>query len=174
VNKWGFRLAVAAGIQLLVLLGFLGFKQYTVLTGDTVVLKLHPVDPNDPFRGDYLSLSFDISRLSVDQLEGDDDFTWNDTVYVELVPDGSYWNAVAIYHQYRRTHEGSVVLKGKVQDSYNGVLHVHYGLEDFFVQENKGVLPHGSLGLEARVDRWGNGIGRRILADGEPVAFQGH
>ena len=172
MNKWGLRLAAGIGIQVVILLGFLAFKEYTVLTGDTVVLRLRPVDPTDPFRGDYVNLSFDVSRLSTGALEGDDSFDWDDTVYVELVPAGDYWRAVAVHQEYRRGHDGSVVLKGKVQGYYSGSLAVRYGVEDFFVREGTGVLPRGNFGLEVRVDRWGNGIGRRLLLDGEPYRFQ--
>jgi uncharacterized membrane-anchored protein len=172
MNKWGLRLAAGIGIQLVILLGFLAFKEYTVLTGDTVVLEVGPVDPTDPFRGDYVNLRFDVSRLSTSALGGDDDFDWDDTVYVELVQDGRYWRAVAVYHERHRERDDSVLLKGKVQYPHSGDLSVDYGLEDFFVRENTGRLPTGDFGLEVRVDRWGNGIGRRLLLDGQPYDFQ--
>lgn len=182
MKRPGLRLAAAVVIQFLLLLGLLAFKQYTVLTGETVVLRVHPIDPRDLFRGDYVTLTYDISRLQTSQLDGDDYFGRDDRIYVELVKGDPYWEPVAIYRDHRQEHRPSVVLKGKVS-SYQfggayGSLRVEYGIENIFVPEDTGqaiqglTSRSGNLSVEAKVDRWGNGIARRLLLDGEPYKFE--
>ena len=183
MKRPGLRLAVVIAIQLLILLGLLGFKQYTVLTAETVVLRVpQPVDLRDLFRGDYATLRYDISRLNLSQLEGDDDFGHGDRVYVELVKGDPGWQPVAVYRDRHQEHKPSVVLKGKVASrSYSGgpdSLSVEYGIEDIFVPEDTGeaiqrlTIRDGILSMEVKVDRWGNGIARRLLLDGEPYKFE--
>jgi len=42
---------------LIIIGGFIGFKEYTLRTGQEVVLKTVPIDPRDLFRGDYINVS---------------------------------------------------------------------------------------------------------------------
>jgi len=173
---------VAVTIQFLILLGLLGFKQYTVLTGETVLLRVQPIDPQDLFRGDYVTLTYDISRLQTSQLAGDDYFGRGDRIYVELVKGDPYWEPVAVYSDRHQEHKPSVVLKGKLSNYSSsggyGTLTVEYGIEDVFIPEDTGraiqelARHNGGLALEAKVDRWGNGIARHLLLDGEPYKFE--
>jgi len=182
MKRPGLRLAAAVVIQFLLLLGLLGFKQYAVLTGETVILRVQPIDPTDLFRGDYVTLTYDISRLQTSQLAGDDYFDRDDRIYVELVKGDPYWQPVAVYSDRHQEHKPSVVVKGKLSDYSSsggyGTLTVKYGIEDIFVPEDTGqaiqglTRRSGNLGVEVKVDRWGNGIARRLLLDGEPYKFE--
>ena len=74
------------------------------------------------------------------------------------------------------------MIKGKLSDYSSsggyGTLTVKYGIEDIFVPEDTGqaiqrlTRRSGNLGVEVKVDRWGNGIARRLLLDGEPYKFE--
>ena len=181
MRKPGPRLALAVAIQFILLLSLLGFKQYTLLTGETVLLRVQPIDPRDLFRGDYVTLSYDISTLQPDELGGDDYFGPDDRIYVELVKGEPYWRPVAIYEERRHEHEDSVVIKGRVDNVHwapGGSLQVRYGTEDIFVPEDTGRVIESlsrtsdDLGVEVVVDRWGNGIARHLLLDGEPYKFE--
>ena len=57
-------------LQALILAGMIGYRYYWVETGEKIFLRVSPVDPRDLFRGDYVSLSYDISNLDLDQLSG--------------------------------------------------------------------------------------------------------
>lgn len=57
------KFALAIALQLLLLAGLLGFRQYTLLTGQRIWLRTVPVDPRDMFRGDYVTLSYQVSRI---------------------------------------------------------------------------------------------------------------
>ncbi len=55
---------IAIGIfWLVIIIGFIGFKEFTLKTGVEVLLKTAPVDPRDLFRGDYVILRYDVSTI---------------------------------------------------------------------------------------------------------------
>ena len=53
-----FILVVAA--QLALLIGMVGFKEFTLQTGTDVVLQTVPVDPRSLLQGDYVILRYEI------------------------------------------------------------------------------------------------------------------
>ena len=62
-RRWRLRALVAALVlQVLVLLGLLGYARYPVWFGKEVVLRTVPVDPRDLLRGNYARLRYDISE----------------------------------------------------------------------------------------------------------------
>src|SRR3954468_14416646 len=67
-ERWVF-LATAA-FQLLVLCGMIAIKAIPYQTGDTVLLRVVPVDPRDLLRGDYVILGYEISRVPVMGIAG--------------------------------------------------------------------------------------------------------
>ncbi len=172
------KLAIVVGVQVLILLSVLGFKQYTIWTGETVVLAVAPVDPRDLIRGDYMTVQYDISTLDPDKLAGDE--YPSDRVYVELrESEGGTWDAVAIHDGRERSFDDTVLLKGdmKYRSFRNGdELTVDYGIEEIFIPEGSGSqLPFGdghTVAVEVKVDRFGNAVPRRFLVDGEPFELE--
>jgi uncharacterized membrane-anchored protein len=75
-------------LQALILAGMIGYRYYWVETGEKVFLRVSPVDPRDLFRGDYVSLSYDISNLDLDQLAVKEKFRYNEKIFVILEPRG--------------------------------------------------------------------------------------
>lgn len=71
-------------LQVLVLLGMIGYRAYWTATGERVVLRTAPVDPRDLFRGDYVSLSYEISRLNCERLHIREHFKAHEPIYVRL------------------------------------------------------------------------------------------
>ena len=51
--------------QVLLLVGIIAYRQYWVATGERVLLGTEPVDPRDIFRGDYVTLNYEISSLDL-------------------------------------------------------------------------------------------------------------
>lgn len=180
MNRLSFRFLAVAGFQFLILFGVIGFKQYTLAAGETVLLEVQPVDPRSLFQGDYVRLSYDISTLDTSTLAGDDYFGPRATVYVELAPaDDGYWHAVAVFDERRAVPDGHVLIKGKTQDGRFGFsdrrVRVEYGIEEVFVPEGSGravETTRTGLGLEVKVDRFGNAVPRRVLLDGEPFKLK--
>jgi uncharacterized membrane-anchored protein len=172
------KLTVVVAVQLFVLLSVLGFGQYTAWTGETVLLKVQPVDPQSLLRGDYIRVRYDISRLDMDELPGDDDFCC--AVYVELREnEDGYWKAVAAHERRDHSFDGTVLLKGhfsEVSPAGVRVVEVVYGIEEIFIPEGSGdQLPSGTdhtIAVEVKVNRFGYAIPRRFFVDGEPFELE--
>ena len=81
-------------LQILILVGMIGYRHYWVETGEKIMLRVSPVDPRDLFRGDYVQLAYEISSLDLDRLSVKEDFLPKEKVYVILEPetDGT-WKA---------------------------------------------------------------------------------
>jgi uncharacterized membrane-anchored protein len=88
--RWKFIFFVLLQVALLV--GIIAYRQYWVATGEKILLRTAPVDPRDIFRGDYISLRYDISTLDLDGLGVKESFKKNEKVYVilEKNPDGLF------------------------------------------------------------------------------------
>jgi uncharacterized membrane-anchored protein len=164
------KIAIVLAVQLAIIASIVAFKQYTVWTGETVVLAVGPVDPRDPFRGDYVTLTYEISRIDPDDLLGER--YGSGTVYVELREgrDG-IWEAVAIHDERRHEFEDTVLLKGKAEffGGRTPLLNVEYGIEELFIPEGSGgAIPWDrDVSVEIKVDRFGNAVLRHLLVDGE-------
>ena len=92
------RFVAVALIQTAVLLSMV-YERATILrTGTAVMLKTEPIDPRSLFRGDYVILNYDISRLSTEELEGDNEFERLQPIYVALEERGQFWSATGIYN----------------------------------------------------------------------------
>ncbi len=171
----GRKLLAIVALQFLILLSVIGFKQYTIWTSETVVLKTTPIDPRDLLRGDFVSVSYEISTIDLDKVAGDDQY--GGQIYVELQRgDDGYWHAVAVHGPREHSFDGTVLLRGYVEGTFapasTGTIRVHYGIEQVFVPEGSGGdLPAGrdhTVAVEMKVDRFGNAVPRRFLVDGQP------
>lgn len=137
--KTGISIAIVAIAQTIILAVMIGQKQWTLATGERILLKIHPVDPRSLFRGDYVRLWYDIATLDTDSLAGDDEFESYDPVHVVLEPDERYWNAVSIHRDWPQIDGDRIVIKGMVERLSYGNIHVKYGIETFFVPEGEGL-----------------------------------
>jgi len=132
---------LAIALQFLVLLGMAGEREWIVQTGERLWLRTAPVDPRDPFRGDFVRLSYEVSRLGPRQLGFDPQ--------QRVLPEGAQVFAalergpreVARLRQVMETPpESGPFLRGRVQRGWypwNG-LEVKYGIEQLFVEQGRG------------------------------------
>jgi uncharacterized membrane-anchored protein len=161
------------------LLGWIIYDRAQLLqSGRELHLNVVPIDPRDLFRGDYVTLNYDISRVRTDALAGDDSFSYGDTIYVALAADGS---AVAITHA--QPADG-MFLKGNVTAVDNrsvcddgtptcSAYGVQYNLEKFFVPEGTGreletLRNEQKISVDVAVGADGRAALKRLLVDGEP------
>ena len=173
------------------------WDRVSLLRSDTVVtLETAPVDPRDIFRGDYVILTYAISRLNLDALEGDDEFSSGDDIHVELAPGGATWSPVAVWAAPREPRPGNAVIRGRVTyvvprslvteapgtDGESSALpcpdcgsaFVDYGIESYFVPEGEGrVLEDernaGNLTIDVALADDGTAAIKQLRLDGEPV-----
>lgn len=151
-------------------------KEYTLRTGAEVLLKTRPVDPRDLFRGDYVILSYDISRFDADKMQSSyiKSFKENDVVYVSL-------NTQKEYASIRQVHLeppiGELYMKGRITRVRGDNVTVEYGIESYFVPEGKGreLERHrnrGKVDVLAAVDRRGNTMIKKLYLNKEEVTFE--
>jgi uncharacterized membrane-anchored protein len=105
-----------------------------------VLVRVQPVDPRDLFRGDYVILSYDFSRVPPGQMEGmaaGERGSWKKlegrTVYVPLVPDSIPGHHRAEKMTLVKPAQG-LFLKGQMQ-RYGSI---KFGIESYFVEEGTG------------------------------------
>jgi uncharacterized membrane-anchored protein len=100
----------------------------------TVLLRVVPVDPRDLFRGDYVILAYDVSRMPVaGALPG----TSGQTVYVTLAPeaDGRHYRGVSASVEPPTPAPGALpYLRGTL----SGPGRITFGIESYFVPEGQG------------------------------------
>lgn len=156
-------------------------KQYTLNTGQLIVLETIPIDPRSLFRGDYVRLNYDISELRLDELGGEQDFSEHAVVYVELIKQGKYWKPIAIFRQAPQ-REG-LFIKGDVkyvknywwnprtrQSEQRPSLTVRYGIENYFVPEGEGralerPAPGEQIDMLIAVDKYGRAGIKGVLVN---------
>ena len=130
--------------------------------GAEIRLATQPVDPRDLFRGHYVRLNYDISRIGLPLVGGDDTFERNDPVHVVLEKGSEEtWQAVSVHHERPDAAPPRVVLSGRVEYAYDNFplpvppargeeplerpscpapcpgISVRYGIENYFVAKNK-------------------------------------
>lgn len=161
-------------------------------TGTVIDLKTVPVDPRSLFRGDYVTLSYEITRFEIEGLPGDKDFQRGDKAYITLSQATGHWLPVAAHKQYPKAKNEDVVVRGRVQSTWGLVcfgndspakkvrcrnvkgLRVHYGIESFFVPEGKGrPIEHqrneGKVTVQVAIDDKGQAGIKALSIDGEVV-----
>ena len=140
-ERWVF-LATAA-FQLLVLFGMIASKAIPYRTGDTVLLRVVPVDPRDLLRGDYVILGYEISRVPVMGIAGlprhrmtpANVSEWRGrTVYVELEPEADDLHYRGGIVSTSLPMPGTRFIQGTLADPSR----IEFGIESYFVQEGKG------------------------------------
>jgi len=175
--RWGL---LAAFLLQTMLLAWLIVDRAMLLSGGKEIsLKVVPVDPRDFFRGDYVVLAYEISRLNQFELDGDSDFENGDSIYVSLEPDGDSWRAHEIFHEKPSI---GLFLRGTVKRRRGGngdcegarcrVLTVEYGLERFFVPEGEGweleaLRNDQKMSVVASVGENGRSALKRLLIDNQ-------
>ena len=167
-------------LWLVISLGLIASKQYTISTGKKVLLETVPVDPRDFLRGDYIILNYKISDLDLSIVSPNkSDFKPGKNIYVKLEPREKYWAAVSIKEK-NDIKTDEIIVKGKIKHNYQqGHLMVSYGIENYFVPEGKGKeieqsMRRGSgntVSVEAIVDKFGNAVINKLYINDNEVKF---
>lgn len=163
------RAFIFIGVLWLALVGALiALKEYTVQTGQEVLLRTVPVDPRDLFRGDYVILRYEISRLDPATLETDFDAERvaerrggePTTVYTALAVREGYAEATGLF--FRRP--SGLYLKGTTRPAGQGRRwEIDYGIESYFVPEGRGREIEARRGEEIDVRVAVDEFGRAVI-----------
>jgi len=113
------------GAILLVPIGIIALNEFRLASGTHVLLHVEPVDPNDPFRGEYVALNYDISRVPVAGTTRP-----GGQVYVVLEKRGRAWTGGRAVVD--RPSDDETFIRG---ESRNG--RIEYGIETYYVEEGE-------------------------------------
>lgn len=165
MNRARWYVAVVA-LQAALLVGWAGYHEQNRATARTILLETAPVDPRDLLRGDYMILSYKISRVTA-PVGAERTVRPGREIWVTLRPQGRF-------HEVARTSwiqpvaaPDEIVVRGRVRDGGGGAtIRVDYDIEKFFVPEGKGQPRFNEMVVEATVsDAYRLGI-KRVLIDG--------
>lgn len=170
--KRSYRLTIIVVLQILFLFNMIGFKYFTLYSGTPVLLKTAPVDPWDVFRGEFIRLDYEISRIKrysvKDDLSIEKQDIGNKTLYVVLEKKDKYWSAVSIHGTKPQLNSNQVFIKARpvYYDNSNDEYRLSYGIETFYVPEGEGKKLQLQSNLDAvvKVDRFGNAVIENIIS----------
>jgi uncharacterized membrane-anchored protein len=178
-NLW-VGIAGVAAAQAAVLGWMIWDRTHLLASGREIVLEVVPVDPRSLFRGDYVVLNYDISRIET--ASGEEPLRRGAVVYVTLQKtQGDRWQVVQSgLSPPASTAADQVVLKGRVQYASHataqapGQASVRYGIESFFVPEGTGrelekLVGEKKLAALIAVDEEGNAAIKGLVSEGKRV-----
>jgi len=156
----------AISLPLIILLSMSFVPLMTYFFGETIYLETVPVDPRDPFRGDYVMLGFEINEVPISKFpeELKDESTYddykNEDLYAVLKKEGDYFVVDYMsftapdhpYYLWAKVYSG-----GPLNSIYSNTVYVEYPIDRYFVPENTGLeLEELSRAgkLEAEVKVW--------------------
>ena len=142
-------LAGVALIQSAALFKIVYDRDRLLKSGREITLPVQPLDPRDIFRGDYVTLGYDITTLHKSNTETDHDFNGfapGSTAYVTMIPaPAGGWTETHVGSVYpSQVAPGEIVLKGRVKTVWKSenpaesMVNVRYGIETYFVPEGTG------------------------------------
>ncbi|SES68493.1 Uncharacterized membrane-anchored protein [Methanococcoides vulcani] len=150
-------------------------KMVTLSLGKDILLKTEPVDPRDVFRGDYVTLRYEISTIDMGITPYDHDFLTGEPVYATLSEKEKYWTIDSVSHIKPDVSNEEVCMKGAVTGSYDDTLNVRWGIESYFVPEGEGIPIQMQMENTSVIVSVGPGCSpvlKQLLIDGEPVTFE--
>lgn len=145
INSKRNKFIIAIGVQVGIIFFIIFFKLLILTGGEEVLLKIRPVDPRDPFRGDYITFQYDISwirgKSSFYSLVSQEKIKYGDRIYIPLVKKGNYWIKNGSVNKDKPN--AGIFIKGVIKDIKWGSdlpeeIFVSYGIEEYFIPENSG------------------------------------
>jgi uncharacterized membrane-anchored protein len=176
------RIALLVALQTVALVYMIVDRQIALRSPHVVTLKVVPVDPRDMFRGDYVTLNYDISTIDTRIVKPDRAVHTGETVYVVLHrnPKDGTWQPTALRHDLPTVAEGEVALQGKVNwrwgwDTRSGI---DYGVESYYVPEGTGhaiedEARKGGISVDVAVDDRGKGVIKALRRNGKAFYVEG-
>ncbi|MBN8233684.1 GDYXXLXY domain-containing protein [Halobacillus kuroshimensis] len=137
-QRWFYGLV---SVQVLFLLLMAGGYYAMDVVGEKVVLKTAPVDPRDPFYGDYVELGYDIEEISEDQWQGEKALDGGEKVFLLLeAGENGVYGLQKAGTERPDSEEGQVVLAARYlwEDERASIHHVDIGLNRYYIEENTG------------------------------------
>ena len=139
----GIGLALTLSFQMLVLATEYLSSVWPLWFGTPIVLKTAPVDPRSLFRGNYVRLNYDISRI--DKGLAKDNFKRGEVAYVTLEKGMEKEKELYVAAGLQREKPDSgIYIRGRVTQT-GGSYRMKYGIEAFFMPKEKALKAERSV-----------------------------
>ncbi|RWO57076.1 GDYXXLXY domain-containing protein [Mesorhizobium sp.] len=186
----GKKLIISALVLALVQIGFLSWiiagRAAMMRDGKHVLLRVEPIDPRDLLRGDYIMLSYDISRLPVKLIANipTGKLVSDDTPIVVRLRQGAdgYWGATTAWFGQAPAPAASdaVDIVGHVSEGWDlsvaTTIAPDYGIERFYLPEGEGMAIQNDMRVRpfgVRVAIAADGAAQiKALMDGDKTLFE--
>ncbi|TIM25802.1 MAG: hypothetical protein E5Y61_24225 [Mesorhizobium sp.] len=186
----GKKLIISALVLALVQIGFLSWiiagRAAILRDGKQVLLRVEPIDPRDLLRGDYIILSYDISRLPVKVIANipTGKLVSDDTPIVVRLRQGAdgYWGATTAWFGQAPgpAAPDAVDIVGHVSEGWDlsaaTTIAPNYGIERFYLPEGEGMAIQNDMRVRpfgVRVANATNGAAQiKALMDGDKTLFE--
>ncbi|AZO67962.1 MULTISPECIES: GDYXXLXY domain-containing protein [unclassified Mesorhizobium] len=187
----GKKLIISAVVLALVQIGFLSWiiagRAAILRDGRQVLLRVEPIDPRDLLRGDYILLSYDISRIPVKLIANipAGKLTSDDTPIVVRLKQGAdgYWGATSAWFGQApapaASDEADIV--GHVSAGWDlspeaTAIMPDYGIQRFYLPEGEGMAIQNDMRVRpfgVRIAIAANGTAQiKALMDGDRTLFE--
>ena len=123
---------VLALVQLFVPLKMILDREEVLANGEVYKFKTAPVDPNDPFRGKYINLSFEASQFPVTVADA---WTINQEVFVQLATDADGF--AQVLDVTNEPPSSTPFVEAKIRSISPDVLFLEYPFERYYMEETK-------------------------------------
>lgn len=130
--------------QVLVLAWLAAGREYIVQYGKTVYLRTAPLDPHDPFRGEFVRLNYDISTIGIEQMRADlAEHTMGRGRKVFAVLNKNEDGLANLDYATSVQPETGLFIRGRLRRRWYfrravSAAQVRYGIEQLFVEQGKG------------------------------------
>jgi len=174
LGKTALALVIVALAQTSVLAYMVLDRVRLIKTGREITLPIVPVDPRDPFKGEYVRLGYDAQRVPARLLEGPPPRA-NQPFYVTLEKKGDAWTPVKLTRAFpKETEPNRIVLKGRSSarwPNWSSDPLVRYGIESYYVPQGQGrrledLARNKKMATLVAVDRGGNAAIKGLIIDG--------
>ncbi|SFG00722.1 Uncharacterized membrane-anchored protein [Halobacillus alkaliphilus] len=139
MNRIWFYVIVCLQALFLILMSM---SYYTMDTwGESIRLKTAPVDPRDPFYGDYVTLSYEVELVPSEKWNISADIGSREKVYLLLEPgENDLYTLVQASAEKPDVSGAEVVLPARFDwhDSQREVYTVDIGMDRYFIEEGTG------------------------------------
>jgi uncharacterized membrane-anchored protein len=152
--------AALVGLQLVILVAMIVLDGLPLILGERVRLQVVPVDPRDLFRGDYVVLRYDFTRLEPGRVAGLSPAPgpWSShytsdvgrDVYISLEEKGGHHEVAGMSVN---PPASGTYLRGRVTQPWR----IECGIEAYYVQEGEGLRLEEAIrqrSLQAEVAVW--------------------
>lgn len=178
-TAYALALGALALVQLYVPVSMILEREEVLNEGAEFRFRTAPVDPNDPFRGKYITLDFTNNTIAVSDGQ---EWRQGEEVYVLLEPDSAGFASITAASKTRPSGDG-VFMKASVRFVYSGApahLVIDYPFDRYYMEETR-AYPAEQIYRESQSDttsttyalvsvKAGEAVLKDVLIDGVPIS----